>query len=151
MGIDDHPYPYYETKREAERVVENGDLPWTILRATQFHGFVAWILSGLARSPVMPVPRDVDIQPVAAEEVADRLVGAVLGEPAGRLPDVGGPEVLGFGHLARTYLEAVGRRRRVVDLPIPGAIVRAFREGHHLCPDRAVGTITWQDFLDRLR
>lgn len=147
VGVDDHPFPYYRTKRQTERVVERGDLPWTILRATQFHRFVAQIVGGLSRLPVVPVARGVDIQPIAAEEVAERMVDAALGEPAGRLPDVGGPEVLGFEHLARTYLDAVGKRRRVVEVPIPGEVARAFREGHHLCPDRAVGAVTWQRFL----
>lgn len=147
VGVDDHPMPYYRMKRATEQVVEAGDLPWTILRATQFHRFVARIVGGLSKLPVVPVPKDTAVQPVAVEEVADRMVDAALGDPAGRLPDVGGPEVLGFDHLARTYLEARGKQRRVVQVPVPGEIARAFREGHHLCPDRAVGTITWAGFL----
>ena len=147
VGIDDHPYPYYRTKRDAEGVIENGDLPWTILRTTQFHGFVAWILAGLARLPVLAVPKDVSVQPLAVQEAADRLVDAALGDPAGRLPDVGGPEVLRFEHLATTYLAARDSRRAVVEVPVPGAVGRALREGRHLCPDRAVGTITWKRFL----
>ena len=147
VGIDDHPYPYYRTKRDAERVIEGSDLPWTILRTTQFHGFVAWMLAGLARLPVLGVPKDVSVQPMAVQEAADRLVDAALGEPAGRLSDVGGPEVLSFEHLARTYLAARDRQRPVVGVPVPGAVGRALREGRHLCPDRAVGTITWKRFL----
>lgn len=91
------------------------------------------------------------MQPVSVEEVADRMVAAALGDPAGRLPDVGGPQVLGFDHLARTYLDAIGERRRVVAVPIPGRTARAFREGRHLCPDRAVGTVTWERFLAETR
>lgn len=147
VGIDDHPMPYYRMKRAAEEVIVRGDLPWTILRATQFHRFVARILAWLSRLPVVPVPRGVDIQPIAVEEVADRMVEAALGDPAGRLPDVGGPQVLGFDHLARTYLDATGERRRVVELPVPGRTARAFREGQHLCPERAVGTVTWERSL----
>lgn len=151
VGVDGQPMPYYRMKRAAEEVVEAGDLPWTILRTTQFHRFVARIVAGLSHLPVVPVPKDVDIQPIAVEEVADRLVDVAAGEPAGRLPDVGGPEVLGFDHLARTYLEAHGKHRRVVEVPIPGEVARAFREGHHLCPDRAIGTVTWQRFLAETR
>ncbi len=151
VGIDDHPMPYYRMKRETETVVEHGDLPWTILRATQFHRFVARILAGLSRLPIVPVPKDTAVQPVSVEEVADRMVAAALGDPAGRLPDVGGPQVLGFDHLARTYLDATGERRRVVAVPIPGRTARAFREGRHLCPDRAVGTVTWERFLAETR
>lgn len=147
VGIDDHPYPYFRTKRDAERIIEDSDLPWTILRTTQFHGFVAWILAGLARLPFLAVPKDVSVQPIAVQEAADRLVDAALGEPAGRLPDVGGPEVLRFEHLATTYLAARDVRRRVVEVPVPGAVGRALREGRHLCPARAVGTITWKRFL----
>ena len=61
----------------------------------------------------MPVPKRFLLQPIDIGEVADRLVELALADPAGRVPDVGGPEVRTLAELARAYLGATGRRRRV--------------------------------------
>ncbi len=50
VGIDDHPSPYYRAKVEMEGIVENGAVPWTILRATQFHSLVPLFLDKRRRS-----------------------------------------------------------------------------------------------------
>jgi len=102
----------------------------------------------LDRLPVvMPIPRGFRLQPMDPGEAADRLVELALSEPAGRVPDVGGPEVLTSEELARAYLGAAGRGKRLVGVPLPGKAARAFREGAQLCPDGAYGTIRWEEFL----
>src|SRR5215218_7580570 len=141
-------YPYFRVKLDAERVIERSPVPWTILRATQFHDLMLRMLRLLDRLPaVMPIPRGLRFQPIDAGEAADRLVELALSPPAGRVPDVGGPEVLTSAELARTYLEATGREKRLVELPLPGKAARAWREGAQLCPDRAYGRIRWEEFL----
>lgn len=147
VGIDDIPYSYYEHKLAAERAIEESDVPHTILRATQFHEFVADIFDTLARLPVWPLPTEMRIQPVSVGEVADVLVEAALPEPRGRMAPVAGPDVHTVGHLARSYRDARGLRRLVVRLPIPTATFRAFRDGKATRPDRAVGTVTWAEWL----
>jgi uncharacterized protein YbjT (DUF2867 family) len=149
VGVDRNPYyPYYRVKLDAERVVERSPVPWTILRATQFHDLVLMALRLLDRLPVvMPIPRGFRLQPMDAEEAADRLVELALSEPAGRVPDVGGPEVLTSEKLARAYLGAAGHGKRLVGVPLPGKAARAFREGAQLCPDQRYGRIRWEEFL----
>jgi hypothetical protein len=80
-------------------------------------------------------------------EAAIRLVELSLSGPAGRVPDVGGPEVLTSTELARAYLEASGRNKRLVGVPLPGKAARAVREGAQLCPDKRYGTVRWEEFL----
>jgi uncharacterized protein YbjT (DUF2867 family) len=151
VGVDRNPYyPYYRMKLEAERIVERSEVPRTILRATQFHGLVLRLTQSLDRLPVvMPVPRGFLLQPVDVGEVADRTAELALAAPAGRVPDVGGPEVRTFADLARSYLAAAGRRKRVVEVPVPGKIARALREGAQTAPDHRYGEIRWEEFLDR--
>ena len=60
---------------------------------------------------------------------------------------MGGPEVLTSAELAHDYLEATGRGKKLVDLPLPGRAARAWREGAQICPDRAYGRIRWGEFL----
>jgi uncharacterized protein YbjT (DUF2867 family) len=84
VGVDRVPYRYYQAKLQAERLVQASGLPWTILRATQFHQLVLLVARGLARLPVVPVPAATSFQPIDAAEVADRLAGLAAGpRPAG--------------------------------------------------------------------
>lgn len=152
VGVDRNPYlpylPYYRAKLEAERIVERSPVPWTILRATQFHEFVLKQIRLLERLPVMMVPRGFLLQPIDIGEVADRLVELALSEPAGCVPGIGGPEVRALADLARSYLKATGRRRRVIEVPVPGKAARALRAGALLAPDETYGEIRWEEFLD---
>ena len=81
-------------------------LPWTTLRATQFHTLSA---DGAAAGqlPAIPVAA-FRFQPVDPGEVADRLVELALGDPAGLVPDLAGPRIYGMGELIRGYLRARG-------------------------------------------
>ncbi len=148
VGIDEIPYSYYEHKLEAERAIESSPVPSTVVRITQFHPFVAALLAAVRRLPVWPLPTDVRLQPIDVGEAAAAVVEHVDPEAAGRVPDVGGPEVLTVRELAEAYREALGLRRPIVRLPVPGAVAAAFRAGEATCPDRAVGTRTWTEWLD---
>jgi uncharacterized protein YbjT (DUF2867 family) len=147
VGIERVPMPYYRAKLAAEREIEASGLPWTILRATQFHDLVAQILGLAARLPVLALPTGFRFQPIDTGDVADRLVALAFGSPRGRVPDMGGPQILDVRQLAHTYLMLTGKRRPLVSVPIPGAIARAYRDGHHLAPDHAVGRRTFEEFL----
>ncbi|MEH0845248.1 NAD(P)H-binding protein [Micromonospora sp. CPCC 205711] len=151
--VDRAMFGYFAAKRGAEQVVADSGLPWTNLRATQFHDLMATVLGQLAKLPVIPVPAGFRFQPVDAGEVAARLVALALDPPAGQVPDLAGPRVYGMDELVRGYLRATGRRRRpIVPVPVPGGAARALRAGANLAPDRAVGRRSWEDFLaERVR
>lgn len=146
VGVDRVPLPYYQGKLAAERVIEQSGAAHTILRATQFHDLLRVVFAGAAKSPVMPVPA-FRFQPVDAGEVAGRLAELAAGEPLGRAPDFGGPQVRHARELAGAFLRATGRRRLVLPVRAPGRIFRAYRDGGHLAPDHAVGTVTFEDYL----
>ncbi|MFJ5778005.1 SDR family oxidoreductase [Streptomyces sp. NPDC093094] len=148
VGVDRVPFGYYRSKLAVERLVERSGLGWTTLRATQFHDLLVRVLGSLAKLPVMPLPAGVSDQPIEVAEVAERLAGLAVGPPAGRVEDMGGPEVRSFESLARAYLAATGRRRALVRVPLWGAAYRAFRAGGHLTPERAVGRGTFEAYLD---
>ena len=145
--IDRAMFGYFGSKLGAERVVADSGIPWTTLRATQFHDLVLTVVSQLAKLPLIPVPSGFRFQPVDAGEVAARLVDLALAAPAGLVPDIGGPRVYATSDLVRAYLRARGKRRALVPIPVPGRAARAVREGATLAPDHAVGRRTWEDFL----
>lgn len=138
VGIDRVPFGYYRTKLAAERIVAESGLPWTTLRATQFHDLVLMAARVLAKPPVVLVPAGVLVQPVEADEVAARLVELALGTPAGRVPDLGGPEVADAAALLRAYLAATGSRRPVLSVRMPAT--RALRAGGLVLDERPDGS-----------
>ena len=142
-------YPYYRIKLDIERVIENSPVPYTILRATQFHDLILMAIRFLNRSPVMLVPKGFLGQPIDAGETAERLVELALSEPAGRVPDIGGPEVATLADAVRDYLEIVGHRKKILEVPFPGKTARAFRDGALICPENVYGKVTWKEFLRR--
>lgn len=149
VGVDRVPLGYYKSKHAVEKLVEESGLGWTVLRTTQFHDLVLQGLRTLARLPVMLLPAGVADQPVEVAEVADRLVELATGAPAGRVADMGGPEVRTAPDLARTYLRAGRRRRPVVEVRLAGKAYKGMRDGGHLTPERAVGKGTFEEFLAR--
>ncbi len=148
VGIDSMAqWGYVKTKLEVERIVENSGLPWTILRATQFYNYCFENSRKLAKFPlVAPVPRGFRVQPVDSREVAARLVELALGEPAGRAPDMSGPEISSWKDLFCSYLAAAHQRKLVVPMPVPGS--KAVRNGALLPPPgHTEGSRTWHQFL----
>ncbi|MFD2024600.1 SDR family oxidoreductase [Promicromonospora aerolata] len=146
-GVDRAAFGYIAEKRAAELAVEQSGLPWTTLRATQFHDLVLTLVEALAKLPVAPSFSGYRIQPIEAAEVAERLVELALSEPAGLVPDMGGPRVYEMRDLLRSYLVAAGRRRPILSIRQPGGAARALRDGAGTAPDRAVGRRTWEEFL----
>ncbi|MGI5373957.1 SDR family oxidoreductase [Streptomyces sp. CA-251387] len=149
VGIDRVPFGYYKTKLAVEKLVEESGLGWTVLRATQFHDLLVRVFGVLSKSPVVLLPARVKDQPVEVAEVAERLAELAPGAPAGRVEDMGGPEVRTLDSLARAYLKATGRRRLVVSVPLWGKAYAGFRSGGHLTPGHAVGKGTFEEYLRR--
>jgi uncharacterized protein YbjT (DUF2867 family) len=146
-GVDRAMFGYFASKLAAERVIAGSGLPWTTLRATQFHDLMLTTARQMARLPVVPVPSGFRFQPIDAGEVADRLVELALGTPAGLVPDIAGPKVYGMADLVRGYLRARRKHRLLVPVRLPGKAARAYRAGANLAPERAVGRRTWEEFL----
>lgn len=147
VGVDRHPLPYYQAKHEVEQMIQAGTPRYSIVRATQFHGFVASLIERMIRGPLCVVPWGYRYQPIDIGDVAGHLVDVAEAGPSGLLEDVTGPEVLGISWLARTYMTAKGRERPILALPTLGKVASAYRHGLHTNPGRAVGTTTWSEWL----
>ena len=147
VGIERVPLGYYRTKRRVEQLIEASGLGFTVLRTTQFHDLALDLVRILAKLPVVLVPNGVRLQPVAVDEVAERLVELALGAPAGYVQDMGGPEVRTVRELVQAYLRASGKRRPVVGVRLAGRFYAALRDGGLLAPHHAVGRGTFEEFL----
>ncbi|MFC4497826.1 SDR family oxidoreductase [Streptomyces ovatisporus] len=147
VGVDLVPLFYYRAKLAAEKTIEDCGLPWSILRTTQFHDLLARITTVQRRSPVTLYPAGMSAQPIEVDEVAQRLVELASGEPAGRVADMGGPEVHTMREFALLTLRAHGMRRPLLPVRLPGRAARAYRAGHHTTPGHAVGVRTYSEYL----
>jgi uncharacterized protein YbjT (DUF2867 family) len=150
VGIDTVPYATGKAKLACEDLIKHSGIPWSILRATQFHYGMDVLLNVLTRLPLVTlVPTDLLLQPVAEEEVAERLCEIVRAGPSGRLPDMGGPLVSTSGELARIWLKQRGVHRAIIPLFLPGKTACALRQGGNTCPQQATGTISWEAWLQQ--
>ncbi|HLU09677.1 MAG TPA: NAD(P)H-binding protein [Oceanobacillus sp.] len=150
VGIERIPTPYYEAKVAAEAVVMESGVPYSIWRATQFHTLLDGWLEPLRTgdsAPILSRPPDTKFQLLETGEAAEALLPHITAAPAGRLPDVGGPEVLTLDEIVRQWLQAQGINRTIRYLPEDPLIADAFRQGYNTVPTNRYGKITWADYL----
>lgn len=148
VGVDRIPWPYFKRKRQAEVLVSGSGLPFTIQRATQFHDLVLMAMASAARMPVLVIPARTGCQPVDVTDVAERLAQIVRSGPVdGFGADLGGPQILDAAELARDVVSALGARRPVRPVRVPGRVGAGFRAGHHLAASTPRGTRTWTSYL----
>lgn len=149
VGIDDVPMGYYRTKVAQEEEIVHGGVPWTILRATQFHDLVAMLFGATSRFRVLPGFRAL-LQPVAVDEVAIAVADLAEGAPRHGREEIVGPEVVELRDLARTWRARTGRRAMVVHGRLPGGLGRALRRGGLTDPHApARGSTTFAAWLER--
>ena len=148
VGVDRIPISYYKRKLAVEQMIAAGSVPFSILRATQFHSYLDQLISTAARVPLLvPIPGALLVQPVEASEVAERLLRCVSEGPRGRVPDYGGPEVLSWREAAEQWVAARRLRKRVVSIPLAGAAAKALRAGLGTVPIGDHGAVTWREWL----
>lgn len=127
VGIDLVDFGYYFGKRRQEALALASGRPVSILRSTQFHEFADQLLDR-GTGPIAVIPR-MQVQPVAAREVAGALVELVTGPPVGMAPELGGPQRRELTDLARAVRTARGSKKLLLELRVPGAAGKAMAGG----------------------
>ena len=138
---------YFQAKATQEERIAASPIPYTIVRATQFHEFVMGIADESTEGTTVRLP-PVGFQPIAADDVAMLLADIALAEPANGIVEIGGPETARFDLLVRRALEAHGDPREVVADPGAryfGAVLgeRTLVPG----PGAMLGTTRFDDWL----
>lgn len=147
VGIERIPYDYYAGKVAQEKVVEASRVPWTILRATQFHEFAGQMFERAKVGPLHLAP-NARTQPVAAAEVGARLAALAVAEPQRRVRDLAGPREEQLSEMIRAFARRAGYRGWVPALNVPGPQMAGMRAGHALPgPDAELGRQTFADWL----
>lgn len=99
---------HYAGKREQERLVRSGPVPWSIVRATQFHDFAAMVAGWTERDGIAEIA-PLLVQPIAPADVAAALADVATGEPLHGILDVAGPQTEDLVDLARQLRHLDGR------------------------------------------
>ncbi|MFJ8688923.1 SDR family oxidoreductase [Micromonospora wenchangensis] len=107
---------YMRAKVAQEALIAAADVPWTVLRATQFFEFVPAIVESSVVGDEVRLPSAL-IQPVAADDVVTVLAEIALGAPADGIVELAGPERFRLDELGRATLTAAGDPRALVSDP----------------------------------
>ncbi len=147
VGIDHNQnVPHYAGKREQERRVTTGPIPWSIVRSTQFHDFAAMVAGWTLKDGTATIA-PLLVQPIAQREVGEMVADVATGEPLRHHIDIAGPETQDIVDMARRSFAARGEQVRLV--PTWRGVFDDSMAGEVLLPgDNArLGSVTFDDWL----
>lgn len=116
---------YLRTKAEAEDIVKQSGLSFTIFRPSliigPWDGFTKKMVDMIKMSPVVPVPGKgkARFQPIYIEDWL-RCIEKVIDAPADYLStyEIGGPEHLTYGRMVEIISAALGRKKAIINIPM---------------------------------
>jgi uncharacterized protein YbjT (DUF2867 family) len=147
VGLEhDQHVPHYAGKREQERRVTAGPIPYSIVRATQFHDFAAMVADWTRQDDTATIA-PLLVQPIAQQDVGEILADVAAGEPIGRSIDIAGPDPHDLVDMARRTFAARGEEVRLV--PTWHGVFDTSMAGDVLLPgdDARLGRISFDDWL----
>jgi len=117
VGTDRTPEnDYFRAKLAQERLIEKSDIPYTIIRATQFLEFLGAIAASASDGTTVRISPGL-FQPIAADDVAANVAEVALAAPRNGIVEIAGPERAPFSEIVARYLKALGDPRVVVSDP----------------------------------
>jgi uncharacterized protein YbjT (DUF2867 family) len=117
VGTDRTPdNGYFRAKIAQEKLIEKSDIPYTIIRSTQFMDFLGRIADSSAQGNIVRLSPGL-FQPIAADDVAAIVADVALAAPQRGIVEIAGPERAPFNEFVARYLKAVGDPRQIVSDP----------------------------------
>jgi uncharacterized protein YbjT (DUF2867 family) len=113
VGADRLPTSgYLRAKVAQENLIKASGIPFTIVRSTQFFGFVKGIIQSATEGHTVRLSPAL-MQPISADDVAAALTGFALAEPLNGTVEIAGPEPIRMDEFAQRYLSATRDPRKV--------------------------------------
>ncbi len=116
---------YHKTKWQAEEIVRESGVPYTIMRPSLIYGpgdqFTLRLAEIIRQSPVLPVigSGKSKVQPIFIDDVVDCIIKAVTSDSfLNEIYEIGGPEQLTYEDVTRAIAEAMGINRPAVHMPM---------------------------------
>ena len=107
---------YFRAKVAQEALIQQGGVPYTLVRATQFHEFLMSIAHVATEGQTVRLP-SAPLQPIAASDVAAALADVAVQAPLNSTCEVAGPEAVPLDQLIRRVFQARQDPREVVSDP----------------------------------
>ncbi len=126
LGADKNSWSgYLKTKAEAEEIVKQSGLNYTIFRPSliigPWDGFTKKMLDMIRLSPVIPIPGEgsAKFQPIYIKDWLG-CINKVIDSPSSYLSafDIGGPEQLTYKEIIEALAEAAGRKKPTFNIPM---------------------------------
>lgn len=153
-GVDKSDYPYYQTKYAVEKLIQESGIPYSILRASQFHDLVLYRIiqvfdQGIGK-PIQ-IPANMQFQSIDKTDAASAIVKIVDGQPIYNITTIGGPQVLSLETMIQTYFSQLSRNEEIEYIEPSMAFHQVFTTGINLCPENSVDGIRWEEYLNGIR
>ncbi|WP_053367966.1 SDR family oxidoreductase [Bacillus sp. FJAT-27245] len=149
VGIEDIPMRYYKLKCEAEDLLKNSPIPYSIVRGTQFHHFVDQLFLSKPLLKRYILPGKFKFQSVDVSDFARHLIDILNAGPQGKSDDFGGPELLTLKEMALMKAKAMNEPAKVISIPIPGKLSNAFINGKNTNKAQKRGKTTFGEYLKK--
>ena len=104
---------YFRAKMAQEQLIKESEVPYTILRSTQFFEFVARIATESSDGKSVRAT-SAFIQPIVSDDVVSALAEIAVAEPANGIVEIAGPERFHIDELLRQLMKATGDARQVI-------------------------------------
>jgi uncharacterized protein YbjT (DUF2867 family) len=140
---------YFRAKLAQEKLIQQGGVPYTIVRATQFFEFVKSIANVATQGQEVRVPAAL-MQPMAAADVAAAVAEVAVAAPVDGTVEIAGPEPIRMDALVRAFLRTTGDARTVVTDPRAGYFGNIPVNDQSLVPSGPkprLGRIRFEDWL----
>ncbi|GAB3997006.1 NAD(P)H-binding protein [Spirosoma daeguense] len=147
VGVDKIPFSYHRSKLDAEKLIQQSGFPFSILRATQFHNLIDFVISKLLSLPIGFVPKKLLVQPIHVEAVTIELYRLAQAGPQKNVRNLGGPELYDLGTMAKLWMKAQNISKPIVSIPTVGVLMKSLEKGENTCPEKAVGSKNWEAYL----
>jgi uncharacterized protein YbjT (DUF2867 family) len=147
VGIDEIPLKYYKLKYEAEELLKNSSIPYTIVRGTQFHSFVENLLLSKPLFKRYVIPGNIKFQSIDVGEFANHLIDIINKGPQGRTDDFGGPDIMTLREMAELKIKINNETNKVLNISLPGKLYKSFYDGKNTNFSQKIGKITFEEYL----
>jgi uncharacterized protein YbjT (DUF2867 family) len=107
---------YFRAKIAQEKLIEDSEIPYSIIHATQFFEFMKSIADAATDGDTVRLA-PVLIQPMAADDVATAVASVAVGAPVNGIIEVAGPERFRLDEFIRHGLSARDDPRSVIADP----------------------------------
>lgn len=147
VGTDLLPVTYLKQKFQVEEEIKKSGVRYSILRATQFHNYVDKILQQLLKFRLAILPKNVLVQPIDVNVVAERLVNMCFEPPANQIENIGGREVLTLEEVVDFWLRVKNKHETVLNMPLWGRAGRSLKAGCLTCEKKTREGRNWRQWV----